>query len=380
MSSHGASERFDAQNGIVMAATTSRQGLPMQKKRDMMSLSHQELEQLMDELGQPRFRVRQIEEWLYARGAKIISNLDNLPLSLRSQLDARFFIGSLDLVTRQVSEDGTRKYLFELSDGACIETVGIPSADGKRLTVCFSSQAGCPMGCAFCATGRAGFVRNLSSGEMYDQVRLVSDDFGIRVSNVVCMGQGEPFLNYDEVLEALRRMNAKLGLGIGARHMTVSTCGLLDGIERFSTESEQFTLAISLHAAIQDTRDSLMPGVSNISIDNLKKAIRHYGEVTGRRPSLEYAPIKGVNDDDEHIEALVEFCKGMLCHVNLIPLNPVTPGKHGDGMMVPSNRTSHISNVLSARGIENSIRKSRGKDIDGACGQLRQRLESSMSS
>ena len=143
----------------------------MQKKRDMMSLSHQELEQLMDELGQPRFRVRQIEEWLYARGAKIISNLDNLPLSLRSQLDARFFIGSLDLVTRQVSEDGTRKYLFELPDGACIETVGIPSADGKRLTVCFSSQAGCPMGCAFCATGRAGFVRNLSSGEMYDQVR-----------------------------------------------------------------------------------------------------------------------------------------------------------------------------------------------------------------
>lgn len=329
----------------------------------------------MEELGQPRFRVRQIEEWLYVRDANFISELDNLPKALRAQLDEHFFIGKPTLVTRQVSKDGTRKYLFELADGACIETVGIPSEDGTRLTVCFSSQAGCPMRCAFCATGRAGFTRNLSSGEMYDQVKLVSDDFGMRVSNVVCMGQGEPFLNYDAVLEALRRMNAKLGLGIGARHITVSTCGLIDGIECFSEEPEQFTLAVSLHAAIQESRDRLMPGVSGMPLEELRESIRNYGETTGRRPSLEYAPIKGVNDDDEHIGALVDFCRGMLCHVNLIPLNPVEPGKHNEGMMEPSDRINHISSILSARGIENSIRKSRGKDIDGACGQLRQRLE-----
>lgn len=359
-----------------MVTTASRQGFPMQEKRDIKSLSHQELEQLMQELGQPRFRVRQIEEWLYVRGAKIISELDNLPLSLRSQLDDRFFISSPVVIARQTSEDGTRKYLLELSDGVQVETVGIPSTDGTRLTVCFSSQAGCPMKCAFCATGRSGFTRNLSSGEMYDQVKFVADDFGMRVSNVVCMGQGEPFLNYDAVLEALRRMNAKVGLGIGARHITVSTCGLIDGIRRFSGEPEQFTLAISLHSAIQATRDELMPGVSGVSLEDLRKTIREYGETTGRRPSLEYAPIRGVNDDDDHIETLVDFCKGMLCHVNLIPLNPIEPGQDNENLLEPSDRITHISRALGSHGVEHSIRNSRGKDIDGACGQLRQRLES----
>ena len=345
----------------------------MNEKRDIKSLSHQELEELMVELGQPRFRVRQIEEWLYLRDCSIISEMDNIPKSLRAQLDERFYIGNIELVTRQVSEDGTRKYLFKLADGACVETVGIP--DDGRLTVCFSSQAGCPMGCTFCATGRAGFTRNLTSGEMYDQVSFVSKDFDARVTNVVCMGQGEPFLNYDAVLEALRRMNAQVGLGIGARHITVSTCGLIDGIHRFAEEPEQFTLAISLHAALQDTRDALMPGVSNVPLEELRQAVREYGEHTRRRPSFEYAPIENVNDDDEHIMALVEFCKGMLCHVNLIPSNPITPGQETGGMMAPSPRINDISRELSAHGIENSIRKSRGKDIDGACGQLRQRVE-----
>lgn len=197
----------------------------------------------------------------------------------------------------------------------------------------------------------------------------------MRVTNVVCMGQGEPFLNYDAVLEALRRMNAKVGLGIGARHITVSTCGLLDGVRRFSQEPEQFTLAISLHAAIQETRNALMPGVANVSLEELHQAIKDYGETTKRRPSLEYAPIEDVNDNDEHIAALIDFCKGMLCHVNVIPLNPITPGQELDGMLMPSKRTGHIAHKLSAHGIENSVRKSRGKDIDGACGQLRQRVE-----
>lgn len=347
----------------------------MKEKRDIKSLSHVELESLIEELGQPRFRVRQIEEWLYLRDCSIISKMDNIPKALREQLDEHFFIGSLTLVTRQVSEDGTRKYLFELPSGAHVETVGIPSTDDGRLTVCFSSQAGCPMGCTFCATGRAGFTCNLTSGEMYDQVKLVSEDFGMRVTNVVCMGQGEPFLNYDAVLEALRRMNAKVGLGIGARHITVSTCGLLEGIRRFSHEPEQFTLAISLHAAIQETRDALMPGVSGISLEELRGVMKEYGELTKRRPSFEYALIKDVNDDEDHVAALIDLCKGMLCHVNLIPLNPITQGQEADGMLAPSDRTAYVSRELSAHGIENSIRKSRGKDIDGACGQLRQRME-----
>lgn len=347
----------------------------MKEKRDIKSLSHTELEALVEELGQPRFRVKQIEEWLYLRDCSIISKMDNIPKTLRESLDEQFFVGTLNLVMHQTSEDGTRKYLFELPGGACVETVGIPSPDKKHLTVCFSSQAGCPMGCTFCATGRAGFTCNLTSGEMYDQVKLVSEDFGMRVTNVVCMGQGEPFLNYEAVLEALRRMNAKTGLGIGARHITVSTCGLLEGIRRFSHEPEQFTLAISLHSAIQETRNALMPGVSNISLGELRGAVKDYGELTKRRPSFEYAPIKGINDDDEHITALVDFCKGMLCHVNLIPLNPITPGQEADGMMIPSDRIEEIFQELSAHNIENSIRKSRGKDIDGACGQLRQRFE-----
>ncbi len=350
-------------------------GVFMEAKRDIKSLNHHELELLMKDLGQPRFRVKQLEEWLYLRDCEIISEMDNLPKSLRDQLDRDFFIGTLKLVTRQVSQDGTRKYLFEIPNGARVETVGIPSPDGDRLTVCFSSQAGCPMGCSFCATGRAGFVCNLTSGEMYDQVRYVARDFEMRVTNVVCMGQGEPFLNYDAVITALRRMNSKTGMGIGARHITVSTCGLLEGIRRFSQEPEQFTLAVSLHAAIQKTRNALMPGVSNVSLEELRHALKDYGETTKRRPSLEYAPIKGVNDDDEHIDALVSFCKGMLCHVNLIPLNPITSGQEDEGMMVPSDRVAHISRELEARGIENSIRNSRGKDIDGACGQLRQRVE-----
>lgn len=347
----------------------------MLEKRDIKSLSHHELEQLVEELGQPRFRVKQIEEWLYVRGCTFISDMDNIPKTLRAQLDERFFVGSLTLVTKQQSQDGTRKYLFRLPSGACVETVGMPSPDGEHLSVCFSSQAGCPMGCSFCATGRSGFTCNLTSGEMYDQVRLVGDDFGIRVSSVVCMGQGEPFLNYDAVLEALRRTNSTPGLGIGARHITVSTCGLIDGIERFSRETEQFTLAVSLHSAIQKTRDTLMPGVSHIPLEELRHALKDYGELTKRRPSLEYAPIKDVNDDDEHITALVDFCKGMLCHVNLIPLNPITPGQEHGGLLVPSDRINVIARELTAHGIENSIRKSRGKDIDGACGQLRQRVE-----
>lgn len=350
----------------------------MNAKQDIKALGHEKLEGLVVELGYPKYRTKQIEEWLFVRGCRSISEMDNIPKTLREELEERFFVGGLELVTKQVSQDGTRKYLFRIPNGAMIETVGIPSHDGTRLTVCFSSQAGCPMGCTFCATGRSGFICNLTSGEMYDQVRFVGEDFGRRVTNVVCMGQGEPFLNYDAVLEALRRMNSKTGLGIGARHITVSTCGIIEGIERFLQEPEQFTLAVSLHSADQKTRDVLMPGARNNSLDELKEALQKYVNATGRRPSFEYALMKDVNDSDEQIAALMNYCKGMLCHVNLIPLNPIDEVDSATamrkGLMEPSSKLEWVSRELNRHGIENSIRNSRGKDIDGACGQLRQRV------
>jgi 23S rRNA (adenine2503-C2)-methyltransferase len=255
-----------------------------------------------------------------------------------------------------------------LAGGATVETVGLPSGD--RLTVCFSTQAGCAMGCAFCATGTGGLVRDLGPGEMVDQVRVVADDYGRRVSNAVAMGQGEPFANYDATLGGLRFMNADSGLGIGARHLTVSTCGLIAGIARFAEEPEQFTLAVSLHSAVQETRDRLMPGVRALGLPSLRAALVAYAEKTGRRPSLEYALIDGVNDSPAELSALVGFCRGMLVHVNLIPVNPVTDT---DFARSPTQRLLAFERGLSDAGIEVSVRSERGADIDAACGQLRQR-------
>jgi 23S rRNA (adenine2503-C2)-methyltransferase len=260
------------------------------------------------------------------------------------------------------------KYLLGLADGATVEAVGLPAGD--RLTVCFSTQAGCAMGCSFCATGIAGLTRDLGPGEMVDQVRLVTDDFGRRVTNAVAMGQGEPFANYGATLGALRFLNAAEDLGIGARHITVSTCGLVPGIQRFSEEPEQFTLAVSLHSAVQATRDRLMPGVRGMPLPALREALVAYAEKTGRRPSLEYALIAGVNDSPEQLSALVRFARNLLVHVNLIPVNPIAESgfaRSTDERVTTFQRELHMS------GIEASVRMERGADIDAACGQLRQR-------
>jgi 23S rRNA (adenine2503-C2)-methyltransferase len=226
------------------------------------------------------------------------------------------------------------------------------------------------MGCSFCATGASGFTRNLGPGEMVDQLAVVAEDFGARITNAVAMGQGEPFANYDSVLDALRLINDERALGIGARHLTVSTCGLVSGIERLAAEPEQFTLAVSLHSAVQSTRDRLMPGVRRITLVTLRSTLEDYVAATGRRPSLEYALVSGVNDTDEELSALLEFCRGLVVHVNLIPVNPVADA----GMMRPgASRVRDFATRLSAAGVETSIRAERGTDIDAACGQLRQR-------
>ncbi len=339
----------------------------MEQLTDIGALDREGIAGLVAELGQATYRTRQLVRWLYARGVVRFEDMSDLSAEFRTALAERYVVGTAETVVRQESADGTRKYLVRFADGVSVETVGLP--EGERLTVCFSTQAGCAMGCSFCATGRAGFVRDLSPGEMVRQIMLVARDFGRRVTNAVAMGQGEPFANYDAVLGALRLMNADDGLGIGARHLTVSTCGLLPGIRRFATEPEQFTLAVSLHSAVAVTRGALMPGVRSVSLTALRQAIIGYADATGRRPTLEYALIEGVNDSPAELEALVAFARGLLVHVNLIPVNAI---EGVDLKRSAATRARAFADTLSAVGIEASIRTERGADIDAACGQLRQ--------
>ena len=341
---------------------------PTMETAGIKALSREDIEQLITDMGQPAFRAKQLIQWLYKKGARSYDEMTNLPAVLREQLSETAPLHYPTVIDRQVSADKSRKYLIDFGD-VSVEAVGIPS--NHRLTVCFSTQAGCAMGCAFCATGLSGLVRSLAPGEMVDQIRIVAEDFSERPTNAVAMGQGEPFANYDSVMAALRFCNSADGLEIGARHLTISTCGILPMIRRFAAEPEQFTLAVSLHSAVQKTRNRLMPGVRNYDLKRLRESLVSYGENTGRRPSLEYALIAGQNDTDEELDALLEFCTKMLCHVNLILLNPVK----GTGLKPSTQeRAEEFARTLGRAGIEVSIRKSRGSDIAGACGQLKQKI------
>lgn len=336
--------------------------------QDIRTLSYEELQSLMEELGQPSFRTKQLYQWIHEKNVCSFSEMTNLPLSLREQLAERFSISQPKEIAKQVSKDGSRKYLLEFEDGNSVETVGMPSRN--RLTVCVSSQAGCGMGCNFCATGMSGLSRSLTAQEIVDQVIHVSRDFDERVTSVVFMGQGEPFANYDNVVKALRTLNDPDGLDIGARHLTVSTCGIIPGIRHFMELPEQFTLAISLHSAVQSTRNTLMPGVKKYTLQRLYDALQEYVEKTGRRPTYEFAMIDGVNDTNPEMDALVDFCSGTLCHVNLIQLNEVRNSVFHPS---PPEKVEKLQKRLTYRGVETTIRNSRGSDIDAACGQLRQR-------
>jgi 23S rRNA (adenine2503-C2)-methyltransferase len=336
-------------------------------RTDITSLDSAGLVTALSLLGQPAYRSRQVLAWLYQRLAPSFDEMTDLPAALRAELSEEFVLAHPVLAESQCSADGTRKYLWRLADGVQVESVGIPAGD--RLTVCFSTQAGCVMGCTFCATGRGGFVRDLTPGEMAWQVAFVARDFGMRASGAVAMGQGEPLNNYEATLGGLRLMNQKDGLGIGARHLTISTCGVIPGIDRLAREPEQFTLAISLHSAVQTTRDRLMPGARRWPLGLLKDTLIDYTQRTGRRPTLEFALIAGENDTPAETRALLEFARGWMCHVNLIPVNPVA----GSGAARPAeNRTAEVAAVLQAAGVETSIRVERGADIDAACGQLAQ--------
>lgn len=331
------------------------------------AFDHNGLLEIAQQLNMPKYKVDQLETWIYQKHASSYDEMTNLSKKHREVLSKDYPLYSPSVLKKFVSLDGTRKYLVGFADGTVVETVGIPS--NNRLTVCFSTQAGCSMGCAFCATGKGGFKRNLAPGEIFDQIAVVASDFGHNVTNAVAMGQGEPFLNYDAVLGAVRFMNSKNGAGIGARHITISTCGIVPAIAKLAKEHEQFTLAISLHSAVQNTRNKLMPNVRNYNLERLRASISSYSEATGRRPTFEYTMINGVNDTDDELDALIDFCHGMLCHVNLISLNKISETGYKPSKKL---RIEYFCNCLNASGIETSIRNSKGSDIAGACGQLTQ--------
>lgn len=338
------------------------------EREDIAALDAEGIARILVELGQPAYRGKQVLSWLYGRVVSSFDEMTDLPARLRTDIEGRWSLTLPEPVDVQHSTDGTRKYLWRLADGAMVESVGIPTED--RLTVCFSTQAGCAMGCTFCATGRGGFVRDLLPGEIVWQVALVGRDFGQRVSNAVAMGQGEPLNNYDSTLAGLRLMNHPAGQGIGARHLTLSTCGVIPGIQRLAREAEQFTLAVSLHSAVQETRDRIMPGVRRWPLARLREVLIDYTDFTGRRPTLEYAVIQGTNDTPAEVDALVAFARGWMSHVNLIPVNPVA----GSAAARPSH--AHVLAVATAlrnAGVETSVRAERGTDIDAACGQLTQK-------
>ncbi len=254
---------------------------------NIKDLSMGDLQTYLKEQNEPAFRAKQIYEWIHVKHAKSFDDMTNLSRALRKKLAEDFIIEVPKQLVRRESADGSRKYLLEFGDGANVECVGMPH-DGK-LSVCISTQAGCAMGCEFCATGANGLNRSLTSQEMIDQAIFVQEDFGRKISSIVFMGQGEPFNNYDNTLRALRYFNSPDGLHIGARHLTVSTCGVIPGIMKFAKEPEQFTLAISLHSAVQKTRNALMPGVRRWSLTHLWETMKTYTSMTGRRPTYEYA-------------------------------------------------------------------------------------------
>ncbi|MEZ4315966.1 MAG: 23S rRNA (adenine(2503)-C(2))-methyltransferase RlmN [Myxococcota bacterium] len=340
---------------------------------DLVSLSAEELGALLASWGEKSFRAKQVYGWLYDKGALDIADMTDLPKGLRAKLADETVLGALEVATEQRSKDGTIKRLYRLTDGKLIETVLMPYEDGRR-TACVSSQAGCAMGCVFCATGQMGFKRHLTAGEIFGQVWRLHAELkakGERLSNVVLMGMGEPFHNYDNVMVAVRRMMSDLG--IGARHITISTVGMVPQIQRFAEEGVQVGLAISLHEATDAARSALMPVNKRWDIDTLLAAVKQYVETTGRRVTFEWALIHGTNDTVAVAEQLGQRLRGVHCHVNLIPLNP-TGGYAGQ----PSDpaRVDAFVATLGRYGIPATVRVRRGIDIDAGCGQLRERVGS----
>lgn len=369
-----------------MPPQSGENGHPIQ----LLDLTRQELTELLAQWGEPRYRVDQLWRWLYRDLAADFTAMSNLPQPLRARLAAEASCQPLALVEELVSRDRqTRKALFSLADGETVETVLMLYE--QRQTVCISTQVGCAIGCPFCATGRSGFVRNLTAGEIVAQVlhyaRRLREETGEEttapqvpssssasrrpsLTNVVVMGMGEPLANYEATWQALEALNDGRGFALGARHMTLSTAGLVPGIERMSREKLQVGLAVSLHAPTDRLRNRLVPLNRRYPLAELMATCRRYVERTGRRVTFEYALLQGINNSDEQAEQLARLLQGLLCHVNLIPVNPVQGSPYQ-----PSSRprAESFRRILQQAGIAATVRLRRGLDIEAGCGQLRQR-------
>ncbi len=333
---------------------------------DIKSLYIEEIEGMLKEMGEPKFRAKQIFSWLHAKKAKTFDEMTNLSKPLREKLGEKFKISNVKILEKLVSSDGTTKYLFSLDDGNVIESVLMRYSYGNA--VCVSTQVGCRMGCGFCASTLNGLERNLEAGEILSQIYEISRDIDERISSVVLMGSGEPLDNYDNVIRFIRLLNSRDGADIGQRHITLSTCGLAEKIDKLRGENLQITLAISLHAPNDEIRGKTMPVSRKYDMETLLSACRRYSEETKRRITFEYALIRGVNDSAACAKELASKLKGMLCHVNLIPVNDV---KEREYVRSSEEQIKSFASILMGRGIETTIRRKLGSDINAACGQLR---------
>lgn len=337
----------------------------------MKNIKDYNLDELKDELvalGEKGFRAEQIFKWLYVEKVKSFDDMTNLSLDLREKLKENYTMCNYNIIKKQESSDGTKKYLFDVLDGNAIETVLMQYHHGK--TICVSSQIGCKMGCKFCASTGIKFVRSLTAGEIVEQILAVEQDINDKISNIVFMGIGEPLDNYDNVIKAIRIINNPKGLNIGARHISVSTSGLVPRIYDLANENIQCTLSISLHATNDEKRSSMMPVNNAYNIEQLMKACKEYIKITNRRISFEYALAKDNNDNLEDAKELVKLLKGMLCHVNLIPINKIENGKFTKST---NENIMKFRDYLNDHGIVATIRRELGSDIDAACGQLRRK-------
>lgn len=343
------------------------------RMRTIYDLTLKQMENWLGTMGQKPYRAKQIFAWLYRKRVSSFEEMSDLPASLIAQLKENYTLQPLRLVTRQVAKDRTTKYLFEMQDGATVETVLMHFNFGE--SVCVSSQVGCNMGCTFCASGLLKKRRDLTAGEMMDQVLLIQKELdaeNLRVANVVIMGTGEPFDNYENVMAFCKIMNSDFGLTIGARHITISTCGIVPKIQAFAQEHYQYNLAVSLHAPNNALRDRLMPINHAYPLDMLMEALRRYSMENHRRLTFEYILLKDVNDTDDHAIELADMVRGMNAYINLIPYNEVDENGY---RTTDARGALHFYDVLMKHGVKATLRTKHGEDIDAACGQLRARHE-----
>jgi 23S rRNA (adenine2503-C2)-methyltransferase len=336
-------------------------------RKDIKSFTLEQLNAELEKLSQPKFRAKQIFDWLHQKRVNSFDEMTNLPGALRTRLKENYTITQLTVQRKLVSQlDGTVKYLYRLPDGECVESVLMKYKHGN--SICVSSQVGCKMGCAFCASTKAGFIRSLTSSEILEQIYQTEKDLGIRISHVVLMGIGEPLDNFENVVTFLELINSPFGANISLRNISVSTCGLVDKIYQLAELKLGITLSISLHACDNETRDRIMPVNHKWKIEELLKACQYYTQVTNRRISFEYALIQGENDSPAQAAKLADLLRGQLCHVNLIPVNEV---KETSFKKTARQNVLRFQEELIRRGINATVRRTLGADISAACGQLR---------